>query len=285
MESLEQQNAQLQADLQSISADHAKAIELINEIMDDLAEIAGRETQIRTIQSDLDDPATWQSMVDLRQQVSDDLDLIQMRLANSQSKSAELTKSVEENARLAAYATTIANLQQMLKDKELTIAALRKEIDELTNQNEELEHEVETSHTTIKDLQKEGEEKEARVRSQEELIKDLREDVSAAYYFIGTGRDIAEAARRNDLKKTWKTYHAPDNLASGQTPRGFRVTSPELAEIPLGYNLRGAKIVSVHKRYKNLYSISPHGSEWILRLREPLEFWRRSRYLVVEIQR
>lgn len=284
IEELEQKNQTLTAQVESLSQDQLNAFKLLNEITDHLASLTGREFEVRAMQGELD-PATWNASTDLRKEIFDNLDDLEDKLSQLETKNRELSRLVRDKPQYAELSGTISNLQELLREKEATISYLRNEMEELENHAQNLQQEVDERRSEAEYLRDQVESGTALYDEQQQILDQCRKELTEGYYLAGSPDQIRAAERQGNIRKSWKTYHVPDiAITSSNTPRGFRTINPEFTEIPLGSNLRRVKILSVHKRYESLFYVGQSGQEWYLRLKDPFAFWRVSRYVIIEIQ-
>jgi hypothetical protein len=285
LRALEKANAELREQLGLVQADHVKAVALLEEITRNLAEMTGRELEIQTRQMELA-PATYESEVDLREQILADLDTLEERLEESREKLADAAEVVSQNAQFAVYQGMVTNLQRLLDERDRVIANLKSRMETLDQEAAALREEVDQGREKISELLAEQEEMDEVARAHRELIQKLGQEIGAGYCFVGLPEQIDAAVRRGEIRRRLRTYHVPEEvLLSPEPPRIFQPVGVEQSEISLGHDLKAPKILSVHKQYKDtLFYFARNGDETVLRIKDPFAFWRINRYLIVQVR-
>jgi predicted nucleic acid-binding Zn-ribbon protein len=280
LEELERQNKELRDQLASTSKVDVDSVKLINDITDKLAEMGGKEAEVRKLKGDLD-PNSWAASIDLRQQIFSQINSLQSSLDESRKFAGQTVGKL--NAASVEQQKLVANFQRLLEEKQGAIDDLKAEMESLANRAAELEEEVRQGNEENADLRKESNDKDAKIRAQGKAIEELEREVKSSYYLVGFPDQIDAAKRRNEIFRHLFTYKVKPEVLVGDQPSGFSTIDPTLNEIPLGSHLNGAKILSEHKRYEGLYYMARSGDQWVLRLKDPWAFWRVSRYLIVEV--
>jgi flagellar biosynthesis chaperone FliJ len=279
--------AELQKKYDDLSAQYAEASQLLSDIADKLASMAGTEQEIRDLQGDLD-PATYQASEDLRQTIDNDLKVLESAINESKEKESRLTEIVSsDEAKFAAFRRTSESFRSILEGKEKVIANLQESLRQVSERAGQLEHEVETGRAENSELREGLEAEQARAREQEALIAELRrQNGGPAYCFVGTGEELHAALARGDIKRHFLTLRvAEEHLAAGEVPGEFAALDPGNEIIDFGSGWRRVKVVSAHKNYEELFYVRRSGDSLSLVLKNPAQFWAASRFLIVEAYR
>jgi chromosome segregation ATPase len=203
-----------------------------------------------------------------RDQVLEDIRSINTLLDENKKKIASLT------AQLNNSGTAIKGLQAKLATLESTIKQYESDISGLKENLVQKNFEIEQLNSKMTDL-------EVTVASRDELITDQTNAMNRGYLASGTLKELKNkgiVTREKGLSGLWRK----GTLASDVNDSLFaRIDVRETRMIPV--NSKNAKLISKHPT--NSYSMIHEGDNKIsyIEINDPDNFWKFSKYAVVEI--
>ncbi|MFO7621543.1 MAG: hypothetical protein R6W81_09810 [Bacteroidales bacterium] len=203
-----------------------------------------------------------------KEQILEDIRLINTLLENNKKRIAQLS------AQLKKSGTEISGLQNMIASLEASIVQREGEISGLKLALVEKDFEIGQLNNQMTGLQ-------VTVSQQTETISSQTEEMNKAYLVYGTYKDLKEKGILTKEggflglgKREALIEDSPDSLFT-------RVDITETRLIPV--NSKNAKLITNHP--SGSYEIIAEGENKIagIEIKNPDEFWRISRYAVVEI--
>lgn len=245
-------------------ADQDSLLSLMNEVADGMAQIK----QMENILSSSNDLTAESS--DRRQQIRNDMQVIQQTLQMRRDRLAELEKKIQNSSsNNATLQKSIATLKQQIADQESTIGQLRGElekahihIEQLTANVDSLNTEV-ASVTAAKDLA-------------EQTATTLTNELNTCYYAIGSKQELKD----HKLIQTGflrKTKIMPEDFEMNYFTTGDKRT---LNSIDL--HSRKAKVLTNQPADSYTITDAPNGNK-VLKIQNPARFWSVSNYLVIQV--
>lgn len=244
-----------------------------NTFEDNLDRIKERENILSLQGGDIE------SVKDGKDQINDDLQLIgnllqqnreiidelNKKLKNSDIKNkqlrnmiARLTKQLEEKG------VSITQLTQQLADKNIEVDGLTARLDDLSLRAETLSSDNESKSNTISD-------QDTRITEQSEKIAQQTEQLNTAYFIAGTAKELKA---KNIIIKSKKINNNFD-------PSAFtKIDITETQAIP--FDSKKARILTYHP--SNSYTLADTDDDKNidhLEIKNPENFWKKSKYLVV----
>lgn len=236
--------------------------ETINFIQANLDTIRQQEKMISTIaHNDIENkPAA-------KAQISEDITNIYNKLIDNRRKLSHLQKSLSKNAAQNKDLKAIINrLNQQMEEKIVQVEQLRSQLEKMQGKITNLESLVDT----LKTLKKQ----------QENIIAYQQNKINTVYYAYGTSKELKEnnvITKEGGILGIGRARKLRDSLNINYfTP----INKYELQSISL--NARKIRIVTPHpeKSYK-IYGKKPVDS---LEIIKPNQFWKNTKYLVIEIK-
>lgn len=270
---LRDRNAQLEMVNEQQSQMLAQYTEKLNQILDALDAINGKQNEIDRMMSRGPEGGFVSTRYDIDVRIRSNLAEIEERLRTSRMYQGEIRRLADRSGgRSAGITASVERLNRLLVDKEREIQDLRRRVAELETTSQVLRKEVASKQSTI-------EEKERQIGR---LESELRE----AFYIIGTGGELKALVKEGVLQRqrsglTQSLYR----VGSDNYRYRLRRMDPTANRIVVGSRLRGVGIVSLHQSYQRLYRFTQEGDETILVINDPLQFWDISKYLVLQVER
>lgn len=201
----------------------------------------------------------------LLQQNREIIDELNKKLKNSDIKNkqlrnmiARLTKQLEEKD------LSITQLTQQLADKNVEVDGLAARVDDLSLRAETLASDNESKNTRISD-------QETRITEQSDQLAQQTEQLNTAYFIAGTAKELKE---KNIIVKSKKINNDFD-------PSAFtKIDITETQAIP--FDSKKARILTYHP--SSSYSLADTDDDKNidqLEIKNPENFWKKSKYLVV----
>lgn len=186
----------------------------------------------------------------------DEINLLKERIQRSSFRSAELERSITRltNA-LEAETAKVKELQLQIARKDSIIYQLADNIEVLNTNIEELEN---------------------RAQEQHQKIREQDESIHTAWYVFGNKSELRE---QNII--TPDGWFRPDRVLDSDFNKNYfvRIDARKTRSIPL-YSSK-AKILSTHP--KSSYALEKTNGSFTLLITDTQDFWRISRYLVIEV--
>jgi chromosome segregation ATPase len=263
VDKLETEKTRLQAD--SISKDSIlnNWLTTFNEIEDNLSEISGHQKFISNA-------ATSENRrnPDVRDQIRQEIAQINDIMIENKDKLESLKQQLKtSNLKIKALEETIAILSKRVEEKDLEIADLKDQLEKLNIEKESL-------NKTVAQLQEDAAKKEEIISKQEETIDQL----NSVWYIVNTNKYLVENEIIEKSGKLGGGKVLSDNVKTGKFKQA------DLRNIrTIAINSEKAKLITTHDR--NSY-------EWVrkdkiithLQIKEPEEFWKTSKFCVIEIK-
>lgn len=239
-------------------------LKAFNEIEESLLSVQNKQ---RTIESG--SLSAGETNMDVRARIEDEIRAINESMNETRNKMAELQSRLKKsNLKITELEKMISRLNATLSEKDAEIAALNEKLIAMNYKVEGLTREV-SSLKAEKDVM--TQELEAKTREADQKTQEL----NTAYYAIGTKKELIE-----------KGVLSKEGQFSGPRARGkLGVTFNEKAFTRI--DLRTTTELLVNSKKAKLLSSHPEGSYTLtgekLTITQPQEFWKATRYCVVEI--
>lgn len=232
-----------------------------NEIEENLAEISGRQKLI-SVAASSENPGN----LDVRERIRMEINAIHEKMMENDDRIEQLKKQLKSsNIKIQALEETVAILTQRIEEKDAEIFALREELIKLNI-------EIESLDEMIAQLEEETEVQESIIKEKEQIIDEKNE----VWYIIGTNKYLKD----NGIIEKTGFLGSADKL-SGKVETGLFTTADmrELASIEI--NSERAELVTVHP--ENSFEFVQEGKVMLeLKILDPEEFWKTSKYCVVK---
>ncbi len=244
--------------------------ESFNSIQDNLAAIKEKENIISmNSQTDIE------SSPDIKDQIQNDIQSIYDLLQENKDRIAKLQKQLKNsNINIKMLKETIDKLQQQIQAKDAEIADLKQKLEAMDIQINILE-------TNVDSLSQENASKDETIAQNEETITQKEKELNTAYYVFGTQKELKEngiitkeggfiglgkiAKLRSDFNKDYFS----------------EVDIRDSKEIPLA--CKKAEILTTHPNGSYELVSKDDKIEKIV-IKDPKEFWKASKYLVIVIE-
>ena len=245
-------------------ADQDSLLSLMNEVADGMAQIK----QMENILSSSNDLTAESS--DRRQQIRNDMQVIQQTLQMRRDRLAELEKKIQNSSsNNATLQKSIATLKQQIADQESTIGQLRGELEKAHIHIEQLTANVDSLNTEVASVT-------AAKDQAEQTATTLTNELNTCYYAIGSKQEL----KGHKLIQTGflrKTKIMPEDFEMNYFTTGDKRT---LNSIDL--HSRKAKVLTNQPADSYTITDAPNGNK-VLKIQNPARFWSVSNYLVIQV--
>lgn len=245
-------------------ADQDSLLSLMNEVADGMAQIK----QMENILSSSNDLTAESS--DRRQQIRNDMQVIQQTLQMRRDRLAELEKKIQNSSsNNATLQKSIATLKQQIADQESTIGQLRGELEKAHIHIEQLTANVDSLNTEVASVT-------AAKDQAEQTATTLTNELNTCYYAIGSKQELKD----HKLIQTGflrKTKIMPEDFEMNYFSTGDKRT---LNSIDL--HSRKAKVLTNQPADSYTITDAPNGNK-VLKIQNPARFWSVSNYLVIQV--
>ena len=245
-------------------ADQDSLLSLMNEVADGMAQIK----QMENILSSSNDLTAESS--DRRQQIRNDMQVIQQTLQMRRDRLAELEKKIQNSSsNNATLQKSIATLKQQIADQESTIGQLRGELEKAHIHIEQLTATVDSLNTEVASVT-------AAKDQAEQTATTLTNELNTCYYAIGSKQELKD----HKLIQTGflrKTKIMPEDFEMNYFTTGDKRT---LNSIDL--HSRKAKVLTNQPADSYTITDAPNGNK-VLKIQNPARFWSVSNYLVIQV--
>ena len=266
IDSLEQRTSELEEEARLKHEFLEEYVTLINKTLRDLEAITEREGMIHQIHLEIEANESRDPGRSIAQRIQDNLAAIEGYIEKSKQQREVLDRQRAELNRIArsravnvsSFEGTIRKLNELIEEKEQTILALRREADLMLARIDDLEQE----NTVLV-----------------EENTELRE----AYYAVGTRDDLLERGileRRGGFLRIGRKTRIDQLDASD-----FSTVTVETDAIFIGQDLKKVQILSNHRTNPALYRFEERADGMVLTIVNPEQFWKISRYLIVEVKK
>ncbi len=268
IDSLETHNAHLEDQARLQQGFLEEYVTLINQTLAHLDVITEREGMLRRIRLDIEagEAGRWaDGGGTIQERIDDNLAAIERYIAESERQRKELQLQHAELQRIArvpamdgaGMTRTIERLNLLVEEQEQTILALREEARRLQGRIAQL--------------------KEANT----ELVEENAE-LRQAFYIVGT-RD--ELTRKGVIDRHGGFLRIGRRTRIDELdPQHFRRANVDTDEIFVGRHLKRYQVLSNHKNDHTRYRFEQRGDAVYLSIHNPEQFWKISRYLVIEVR-
>jgi septal ring factor EnvC (AmiA/AmiB activator) len=267
----DQQILDLQSEKAKLEREYERKDSLLNELFislntieKNLAEITIKEKMINSTPQ-----AELRSDADVRDKILDEIILINNIIEENKKRIAQLRDQLKKSdANVAALQETIKTLTQRIEEKE-------KEIEEMKEELVKLNFSIAQLNATVDTLQEENTEKSKVINQQELVIGEM----NTIWYTVGTKKDLMD---KGVIDKSGGLFSSDTKMSDMINADNFKTG-----------DLRKLKLVEFETKKAELATIHPSGTyEFIMeedvfkgiKILNPTEFWKSSRFLVVVIK-
>ncbi|MEM9984718.1 MAG: hypothetical protein AAF804_06450 [Bacteroidota bacterium] len=223
-----------------------------------------------------------------KEKVIEDIQMINDLLDQNRQIIEELTAKAEKaEGTSSEYRRAISRLKKQLVERDGEITELKEQLVALDYRIEDLNGRVDTLTRRNTYLAQTTEAQTARITQQEDSLRNLDSKVSeqdvalhTAYFVTGTTRELKDQSVINK-EGGFIGIGATKQLASDFNPSAFnKIDIREMTEIPVA--TRKPEVLTVHPASSYEFKDLDDDKEYdILEIKNPAEFWKTSRYLVV----
>lgn len=245
-------------------ANQDSLLSLMNDVAEGMAQIKQMENILSSTGS-----LTAESN-DRRQQIRNDMQVIQQTLQMRRDRLAELEKKLQgSSANNSTLQKSIQTLKNQIADQEGTIESLRKDLANANIHIEKLTANVDSLNTQVASVT-------AAKEQVEQVANDLNNELNMCYYAMGSKSELKE----HKLIETGflrKTKIMPEDFEQSYFTVGDKRT---LTSIDL--HSKKAKVLTNQPADSYTITEAPNGSK-ILKITSPARFWSLSNFLVIQI--
>ena len=241
-------------------------VTLVNKTLAGLESITEREGMIHQARMEIEaNEAGGAAAGTIEQRIQDNLAAIDSYIAESEQQRDELERQRAQLNRLArsrrvdvsSFEETIGQLNTLIEEKEETIRTLRTEAQSMLARIDHLEQE-------------------------KGVLVEENTELREAYYIIGSRHELMEKGvidRKGGFMRIGRKTRI-DQLDAAN----FTETSVETAEVFIGDEVKRYFVLTNQHTNKALYRFEARHDGVYMVIENPEEFWRLSRYLIVEVK-
>lgn len=266
---VKEENTRLKTENEQLSIEVQQQDSLINDfvasfaqIQENLAKIREKEESIKEAQQ-----GGMESSQSIREEVLQDVEVINELLSENKRTIADL------NDKIKRYSYEVGKFKKM-------VANLNKEIETKDNQVLELKENLASMNFEMSKLNSKLDTMAMKSQKQQELIEEQTEDLNAAYYAVGSYKDLQEnnvVDRKGGVIGIGSTKTIADDFNRDYfTKIDIRKTTT----IPLEADDKDVKLVSNHPTDSYKWNKAEDKVKG-LEITDPVKFWKTSKYLVV----
>jgi DNA repair exonuclease SbcCD ATPase subunit len=244
-----------------------------NEIGQNLAEIRSREASI-----ELNSPESKNN--DVRQQISEDIQIINDLMAQNKEKINELDRKLRNawgsNAKLKkAMEAMKEEFVVQIEEKDGQIAALKTDLEKMSYTVEEL-------NTSVSTLTAINNEKDDQISTQEATISQQTTALNTAYYVTGSSKQLEDASIINREGGVLGIGSSKQLSSDFDDQKFNQIDITQVTSIPL--TGKKAQLITTHPN--GSYKIEGEEAKAITNLviLDPERFWTSSKHLVVVVE-
>lgn len=238
------------------------------------------------------------SFIDSMNEIESNLDSItrtQVAIAKESSSGTEMNQEVKDRINfniqvigelLQRNTSIIESLNKKLSGNDLTIASLRKKINQLTEENAKKDQEIgllkaesSTLKTQIEGLTRSVDSMYVETQQRDIIIKQKTDQLNTAYYVLGTYKELNS---KKVMKKEGGFLGLGKDkvLESDLNPDAFtKLDITKLNAIPI--NAKTAKVITNHPVDSYKLNTDIKGNIKSLEITNTAKFWKSSKYLVI----
>lgn len=250
---LRQQNRQLKSQISDKDSALNESIRTFNEIQENLASIDLKESEIRVKSSDPE----FQG--EQKEWILNEIKEINFLREQNQRKVGQLKKQLDaSNTKITEFETLVDRLMRQIAAQETQIANLKQELNDLDRE-----------YTELFDAYQE----------QTQLALETMKELNEAYYAMGSFKE---------LEKNGVVVKEGGFIGLGRTEKlkdGFNKNYFTKIDIfkKTDFPVLAKKINIITDHPTSSFEIEEKENELVIHVKEPKEFWRISKYLVIEI--
>ena len=237
---------------------------LMNDVADGMAQIKQMEN-ILSSTNDLSAESKYR-----RQQIRNDMLVIQQTLQMRRDRLAELEKKLQNSSsNNSTLQKSIQTLKKQISDQEGTIETLRKDLSNANIHIERLTANLDSLNSQVASVTAAKEEVE-------QVASDLTNELNTCYYAIGSKSELKE----HKLIETGflrKTKIMPEDFEQSYFTMGDKRT---LTSIDL--HSKKAKVLTNQPSDSYTITEAPNGSQ-VLKITSPARFWSVTNFLVIQV--
>ncbi|MBR6247597.1 MAG: hypothetical protein IKQ89_01180 [Muribaculaceae bacterium] len=255
-------NSELNDSLATALAEKDSLMTLMNEIAEGM-------NQIKDMQDIVSAPNLNSETPDRKNQLRNDIVLIQQSIEQRKKRLAELEKRLKQsNNYNEEMRKTIENLKKQLENQQSTIDDLTKQLAAAHVQITALNNRVDSLNTVNTEVRQEKQ------KAQEETQR-VTNEMNVCYYAIGSKKELKahKIIESRFLRKT--------KIMEGDFEKSYftKADKRTLNSIPL----HAKKVEIMSKHPAGSYEIIESGDGKVLKITNPSRFWELSNFLVVKV--
>lgn len=256
---LEKEKAQAQADLDEKQRQIDDILAAMSEIQESLNAVQEKQGVVTKVASDIETRQRENTQA-VKTQILNGIQDIEQVMAENRRKMQALQEKVK------GYQGKITNLEKMVKSLQESIAQKDKEIAMLKEEVARLNIQVATLTSSVQ-------EKESIIQEQEKTLK-------TAYYIVDTENNLRD---KGILEYKGGIIGIGSTITTTQdfdVAKFKQINISDFREVSIPRNVNQIRILTTHST--NSYElVAVTDKESVLRIKEPQEFWKKSKFLVV----
>jgi len=269
-EALKQQNEQLQTQLTQTETKVNDLLQAFNEVEDNLTSIKEKEGLI-SMESE-----KAGMNADRKSKIISDIQAINTLMEENRKKIADLQEQLKKSGlKISGFDKKLKTLMTQLEEKEKDIARLKDDLTAKDFQIASLNSKVDTlSHQVAK--------KDSQIMAQTSELQNLDKQLNTYYFTEGTYQELKEKGVIE--KEGWSLFRGKIIEVNENLAKEHFTEIDKRATTTIPINARKAVVISEHPEGTYEFEKNEEGLIASLEITNPDEFWKISRYLVVEVK-
>jgi len=267
----------IRAALQDSLANALNERDTLMALMNDIEEGVTQLKQIEDIVSadDFNGEGT-----DKKQQLRDDVALIQKSVEERKKRLDELEKRLKQSEGYNSdIKRTVEKMKERIASQEKTISRLNEQLEKANVKIAELNESVDSLETVTSTVKKENEalaKEKKEIASRNEQLTSQVNDLNECYYIIGSKKELKDhkIIESGFLKKT--------KLRSGDYEKSYFIKADRRTLSEINLHSKHAEVMTSHP--EGTYTIADVGGVKVLRINDLKKFWEYTNYLVVKVE-
>ncbi len=281
---LSQQNDELRAQL-SMSAEYVDNVTgIIDEIQQNLFRIEQREGILSSVPI-AGEGSESAVAANVRDQVITGLADIDAYIVENREKLDDLTAKMEKSQyRIGSLERLVTNLKAAVSNKEKEMEDLKMSLTQSQRKVASLETVVAVKDSVIEDNSAKIEAQEEELTSQLELLRKQEEDLTTAWYVVGTNDMLKQTGIINEKRAGFLKLRKKREVVDPDK-KHFRKIRTFQNKLQLAADVGKVEVLSQHKNLKDSYMVEYGDDATTFVIRDLDKFWNVSKYLVLKVER
>lgn len=270
LEQVQKEKDSLQAIVDSKDEELSSLFDMLNEIEDNLTDVSAKYSSVQTLKQN-----SLEGDNNIKGQINAQVTSIEEMLAANKAKISEL------NSRIGSLGKKNAQLEEFVAKLEERVASQEAQINQLMSELEISKATINTLHQNVSDLNQNVSDLTVANQQKDETIAQQTALANRAYYIVGSYTQL------KDLGIVSKTGGfigiGKKQSTTSEMPAEKFITIDRTKVTSITINKKKAQLISKHpaNSYELIHDEADESVVAYLRIINPAEFWKYTRFLVV----